>query len=287
MLNRQKVILELLKEAPRTPARIDLMKWLFLLRHETDLGEDPAFYDFVPYKYGPFSFTVYRELAGLAQYGYLDAESFKVSTVLTKDINKICDTLPRNMKTAIRYVVQLHAKKSQDELIDYVYSRYPWFATRSEIRSVSQPKPRPKKAIYTAGYEGESVERFLQKLLKTGVKQIVDVRRNPLSRKYGFSKGALSSLAEKMNLIYVHIPELGVPSSMRMKLECYEDYQKLMGKYERALLPKAIVAQDDAARIVRKAASVLVCFESDVMCCHRSRLATALSKKTGMEVLHL
>ena len=47
------------------------MKLVFLLRHETCLKDVPSFYDFVPYKFGPFSFTLYRELERLQQNGYV------------------------------------------------------------------------------------------------------------------------------------------------------------------------------------------------------------------------
>ena len=35
---------------------------MFLLRMETELKQLSSFYDFVPYKYGPYSFALYRDL---------------------------------------------------------------------------------------------------------------------------------------------------------------------------------------------------------------------------------
>ncbi len=78
------------------------------------------------------------------------------------------------------------------------------------MNPTSQPT---RQTVYTAGYEGESIDRFLQKLLKAGIEQILDVRSNPMSRKYGFSRKTLSGLSEKLDMEYVHLPELGVPPS--------------------------------------------------------------------------
>jgi hypothetical protein len=41
------------------------MKWLFLLRQDEPEAAGPSFYEFVPYRYGPFSFQAYREIASL------------------------------------------------------------------------------------------------------------------------------------------------------------------------------------------------------------------------------
>ena len=71
MLMRQRTILDLLTRIERPVTRTVLGKLVFLLRHETVLWHSPSFYDFVPYKYGPFSFTLYRELELLRQTGYV------------------------------------------------------------------------------------------------------------------------------------------------------------------------------------------------------------------------
>ena len=42
--------------------------------------------------------------------------------------------------------------------------------------------------VFTVGYEGPSVDRFLSLLAEHGIDTIVDVREYPVSRKLGFSK---------------------------------------------------------------------------------------------------
>jgi hypothetical protein len=50
--------------------------------------------------------------------------------------------------------------------------------------------------IYTIGYEGTDIERFVQTLKIVGVEQLVDVRAVALSRKKGFSKNGLRNRLE-------------------------------------------------------------------------------------------
>lgn len=42
--------------------------------------------------------------------------------------------------------------------------------------------------VFTIGYEGLSIGRFLSLLAEHGIDTIVDVREYPVSRKLGFSK---------------------------------------------------------------------------------------------------
>jgi uncharacterized protein (DUF488 family) len=91
---------------------------------------------------------------------------------------------------------------SNNDLVRYTYINYPYWATKStiankilspvEYEKVLQSKPKSDKTIlYTIGYEGISLEEYLNRLIKNDVKVLVDVRRNPLSMKYGFSKSQL------------------------------------------------------------------------------------------------
>ena len=72
MLNRQKVLVHLLQQAGRPVPKIDLVKWCFLLRNETPSQGGSAFYHFLPYHYGPFSFCLYREIDQLVCGGLVE-----------------------------------------------------------------------------------------------------------------------------------------------------------------------------------------------------------------------
>lgn len=42
--------------------------------------------------------------------------------------------------------------------------------------------------VYTIGYEGIDLEQFIDIIKKNHIDTIIDVRKNPVSRKKGFSK---------------------------------------------------------------------------------------------------
>ena len=120
-----------------------------------------------------------------------------------------------------------HAKLRGNALIAEQYRKFPYYASRSEIVEKVLPNAesrrrvaaaRPAKAepgLATIGYEGKSLESYLNQLLRAGVTLLCDVRRNPLSRKYGFAKSTLSKACEGVGIRYEHLPELGIASEER------------------------------------------------------------------------
>jgi hypothetical protein len=287
IFRRHKVMLEVLLDAPRVPTRTELMKWIFLIKQETELRDDPSFYEFVPYKYGPFSFTVYRDLDELSRFGYLNGE-LRLRPDMLSSARENADSLPGSLRRSVRDIMALYGPLPQPRLISKIYERYPWFASKSELQPTTpRANHKARPAVFTAGYEGESIEAFFQKLLKAGIERVVDVRNNPVSRKYGFSKLTMDRLSKNIDLDYVHLPSLGIPPEYRRSLNTFDDYQDLMKQYEQSFLPHAREARAHAATLLRDRPSALVCFEADVRCCHRSRLASTLSAETGLEVRHL
>ena len=288
MLTRQKIILATLHAAGRNPSKIELMKWLFLMRKESELAQDSTFYDFVPYKFGPFSFTVYQDLNYLIRDGYLAPSQDQLGIELTETVASIVERLPAKVKAVIQGALSKYSQLSIGELIDYVYDNYPWYATRSQLRPSAVGVRTPSQcAVYTSGYEGKSIDRFLERLLNAGIECIIDVRNNPMSRKYGFSKVGLSRCAERLELEYIHIGELGIPSELRRSLHTKEDYEVLFQEYETTVMPSAPEACDRAAELMTRKPSTLVCFEADASRCHRGKLADLLARQTGLEVVHL
>ena len=66
---RQKLILQLLQALGGDVANTDFQKLLFLFTREF---QDTPVYDFVPYKYGGFSFTSYADKRRLSERGLLE-----------------------------------------------------------------------------------------------------------------------------------------------------------------------------------------------------------------------
>jgi hypothetical protein len=268
-----------------------LVKVLFLLRHETSIRDDRTFYDFVPYRFGPFSFAFYRELKALERDGYLDEGRHAVILRRTAATKTERCRLGPDTAAAIKEVTDAYGSIRRKALLQDVYARYGWYASKSELQHLcpaGPPRlPRAPLAVYTVGYEGKSVDRFFDGLLRAGVHAVLDVRANPVSMKYGFAKSSLRDIAVKLGLEYHHLPELGIASSDRADLDGYDSYQQLMKRYEDVMLPQRKLAIVKLIGLLRQRPSALLCMERDVSCCHRGRLASAAARQSGLSVIHL
>ena len=292
MLIRHRIILALLTRVPEPLTRTFFVKLVFLLRHETALKNVASFYDFVPYKYGPFSFTLYRDIELLRQDGYVTtSDEIALCEHSLNQTQRETEKLAESMASAVSDIVDQYGARSQNILVRDIYRKYPWFALNSELPErnlVSTQRPeRAKPAVYTAGYEGKSIDAFFNDLLSHGIDALIDVRANPSSRKYGFSKRRLGQLCDRLELEYRHIPSLGIPSSARVGLGSHASYQLLLSRYEQSMLPQHSAEVKELGCFMRQKPSVLVCMEKDVQSCHRSRLAKAVADSTGLEVIHL
>lgn len=240
MLDRQKRLLALLDTHGGEINKLDFQKLLFL--YCIDVEHVPS-YEFVPYRFGGFSFTSYADKRRLTESKLLnDADPTWKLTKAGKSAAKVND--------ATRTAMQQFAKKYEGmrgtTLVAAAYRQHPYYAIRSEIvgrvlkRDASAQAaveaarpPRGVAGICTIGYEGRSLEGYLNSLLKSGVTMLCDVRRNPFSRKYGFSKRTLSTSCEGVGIRYVHLPELGIDGQRRRELKNQADYDALFADYER------------------------------------------------------
>ncbi|MCG3129650.1 MAG: hypothetical protein FLDDKLPJ_00384 [Phycisphaerae bacterium] len=293
MLRRQKIILALLDRATKPLSQTMFVKLAFLLRQETEIGNDTTYYGFVPYHYGPFSFALYRELEALVRKSYIvkDDDGLHLDPSMAAETRRLVADLPGTAQTAIDHVSSRYGSKAQKTLLRDVYARYPWFATKTERKDLlpaTMPlSPSATPAVYTIGYEGDSIDGFFDRILRTGIRGIADVRSNPVSRKYGFARSSLSGIAKKLGINYRHHPELGISGVHRAGLNGFASYQRLLDQYERTMLPRQTVGVAALAEVVRSEATALLCVESDVRCCHRSRLAVAIAGVSGLPVIHL
>jgi uncharacterized protein (DUF488 family) len=283
MLSRQRVLLYLLKATGRTD-RLHATKLAFTLRHDTKSRGGEIFYDFLPYKFGPFSFALYQEAGKLEQAGLLASEGKEWMT--TGHGEERIGDLPADVKRNVDEVVAELGHLSAKTLLRTVYARHPWFTILSDVeRKESRPSAEP--AVYTAGYEGLSVDAFLNLLLSRGIERVIDVRSNPVARRYGFHRRTLASLCEKIGIEYCGFPELGIRSKDRRELDTSEDYRALLEAYERRIANHDQVPVCEVARLMREKPSVLVCMEADPARCHRTRLAKAVEAFTSLPVSDL
>ena len=143
-----------------------------------------------------------------------------------------------------------------------------------------------KRDLFTFGYEGLSLETFLARLKIAGVRTVIDVRANPLSRKKGFSKKALSFALEQTGISYRHIALMGCPTPVRDKYREDGDWSA----YTRGFLSHLTRNGEALAEVVdiaRASPSCLVCFETDFDRCHRAFVARAAAPLGGFRVKHI
>lgn len=284
-------------DALRGPvSNLDFQKLLFLYTQECE--KQPT-YEFVPYKFGAFSFTSYADKRRLTETGLLvdDDQRWELSDAGRKVAREKAVS-----PLVVAGFCRRHLGLRGNALIAEQYTKYPYYATRSEIVStvltdseslkrVSEARPsKSKSGLITIGYEGRTLEAYLNLLLKSSVTILCDVRRNPLSRKYGFSKKTLSNACNGVGIRYEHLPELGIDSEERRDLKTQADYDSLFAEYERSSLPKQQEAIGKIRAWIKSGECVaLTCFELFPHQCHRHCVAEALINCGGKEfvAIHL
>jgi len=285
MFYRQKILMALLERFDGHLSSIDLQKYLFLY---TTICEKEKSYHFVPYKYGCFSFQSYMDKNKLISIGHLKDDD---DWVIKDNRNNYGNKLKLGDFKKLLFFKEKYKKLKGKNLIYHVYKYYPYYAVNSEIVNEiltddelghvkSIVKKQRNRILATIGYEGESFESYLNKLIKNDIRLLIDVRKNPSSRKYGFSKKTLSSVLNKLGIKYIHMPELGIDSKERKSLRTISDYEKLFVRYNnKNLLKNNLSVNKLYEYFIKNRRIALTCFERDPKMCHRGTLANYINNK--------
>ena len=151
--------------------------------------------------------------------------------------------------------------------------------------AVAQPIGR-SGGLCTIGYQGRSLEDYLNTLLREVVTRLCDVRQNPVSRKYGFSQRTLAASCDGVGIAYEHLPDLGIPTAQRRGLTSQDDYDALFADYRRRSLPSQTATLNRIADWLRAGSRVaLTCYERVPEQCHRHCVADALGELLGAELV--
>ena len=293
---RQRHLLALLEALGGHAKNTDFQKLLFLYCMEWEGGR---LYDFVPYNYGPFSFTSYADRRKL-NFAGLTSEDDN-GWRMTEEGREVVAESKHEMDYAKAFAGRHIARGKR--LIEITYKASPYYATRSKIATdllandcqalslIEESKPQATiQGLATIGYEGRTLEQYLNILILNGVTVLCDVRLNPISRKYGFSKKTLSSACNKLGMRYEHVPELGIDSAKRKLLVSRADYVSLFDEYDRLQLPRKTEELHRIANWISQGERVaLTCYEHFACDCHRGRVANALLESNGksFEAVHL
>ena len=294
MFYRRKLILALLEVFGGRLAKINLQKVLFLV---TNKQLKPA-YEFIPYKFGSYSYSANADLTAMVKHGFLIEDE---TGFTKKDKLSYLSSLIEADRKLVNQVYVLFKNYDADALMIHTYIHFPYYAINSttaprlltgvQMNKVNAQRPYSNKTIlFTIGYEGVSLEAYLNNLLKNDVKVLVDVRCNPLSQKYGFSKSQLVRYCANLGIEYIHFGEVGIQSEDRQALNDQSDYDKLFEAYRQNTLPKTQSTQAEILELLKEKKRIaLTCFEADICQCHRKSLSEAITRLPGwkFELKHI
>ena len=134
--------------------------------------------------------------------------------------------------------------------------------------------------VYTLGYQGLDIDRYLRILATSGIGLVADVRDKPWSHKSDFCQAALEAHLDRHGIGYRHVRSVGNPSSIRYSAkttgEALDRYRDHLEKNSHAI--------EDMLRLISEAngegnAVCLTCFEGLHTKCHRSVLADLLVRR--------
>lgn len=286
MYYRRKILLALLQAFDGKLEKLSLQKLLFLLTRQ----QGKKAFDFVPYKFGCFSFQANADLRTLTKYNLVNetANGWECS-----DDTSYIDTLKKEDRAIVLYAKNQYGKLSSNELIKLTYQKYPYYATKStiakevlntqELQKVEEQKRTSTDTVlFTIGYEGISLETYINKLIINDVKVLCDVRKNSYSMKYGFCKSQLSNACAGVGIKFVHIPEVGIQSEKRQELNTQADYDKLFDDYTKTVLASETEKQNEIMQLLKNEERIaLTCFEKNINQCHRKHLANSIADLKG------
>jgi uncharacterized protein (DUF488 family) len=263
-------------------SRLMITKSLFFSSHVEKIDKLMKFYHFIPHHYGPFSNVCYTDISTLQKEGYIIEKEKKIE--LTEKGKVALKGIDQKATLKINRVIRKF--DSDKEIMVYVYRKFPDYTIRSKLLP-PQKNVKYEPGLFTIGYEGRDIDLFLNILIQNAIDVLVDVRKNPFSMKFDFTKNSLKNYLENSEIQYLHIPELGIEGEKRKDLLTLKDYEKLFEYYEKTTIKDNPELLDNIVELSRSHRVALMCFEADVNMCHRGIIARNIIQKENVEVLNI
>ncbi|GCF11070.1 DUF488 domain-containing protein [Dictyobacter arantiisoli] len=281
MFYRRKILLALIEIFGGSLAQEDCKALLFLFC----LRREKNFYDFFPSNNSVYSVILQSDKRRLTTLGFLaDLPDFQIheSQVYTNQLQK------KDQSELLAFQSEIGDIRNK-ALLQLLYRNIPSFVSGNQRPS---PESIPShnneevcSCLLTLGYEGLTIDGYLDILLSHQVKAIIDVRKNPISMKQGFSKKQFAAAAQMAGLTYIHIPDLGIPALLRKNLTNDDAYKNLFAYYAAEILPEHHDALEHVKALSRDFERVaLTCFEANPMCCHRHKIVEQLQGDPNFKV---
>lgn len=147
----------------------------------------------------------------------------------------------------------------------------------------------PKTSVSTIGFTQTTAEGFFERLLKAGVKRVVDVRLHNTSQLAGFAKSDdLAYFLKKIGGIqYAHLPLLAPTDSMLKAFKKEKgDWEVYQGRFLELMAERQI---EKKLRPELFEGVCLLCSEATPHLCHRRLVCEYLNDKWdgALDVQHL
>lgn len=142
--------------------------------------------------------------------------------------------------------------------------------------------------VLSIGYEGSSINEFVDSLLSEGVEALIDVREIPISRKKGFSKLALRDHIEKAGIQYHHYKSLGSPKDLRHAVRQDGDYDTFFaGVRQHITSDQGQLSLSSIIELSQRSTICVMCFCRCWERCHRRVVLESLGIKRKVRTRHL
>jgi len=289
MLYRRKVFLNLVSKSKEPLSLIKLHKLMFLLVE----ASNKELYSFIPNKFGCYSLTLHDDQVALITKQFLIEEKGDSPFKSFLSINtSLCDAttilLEKEDSQLLDAVLRKYQMKSENDLIDLTYRMEPYYGIRSKIierfahdtpfllrvKAIKKKIGNASRGLYTIGYEGLSIDSFVQHLIGNNITCLVDVRKIAFSMRREFCKTNLLNALQEAGITYIRMAEVGIPSKKRKELLPLGEKDELFAWYKENILPQCPSYASHIADLVSKENIALMCYEKDPNDCHRSLFAT-------------
>jgi uncharacterized protein (DUF488 family) len=132
---------------------------------------------------------------------------------------------------------------------------------------------------YSLGYEGVSLDRYVEVLKENNISVVVDVRETPWSFKRGFSKKPLAERLHADGIFYLHLKSAGNPSRNR-KMGLPQEQVIELYKAHLDANPDCLGEIYDLM-MKSPGAICLLCYEREPHDCHRKVILDKIAQQNG------
>lgn len=279
---RQRFLLSFINCLSGNVLAADLHNLVFLQVNE----DESASYIFIPTQSGPYSLQLQEDIEILARDGFV---------TLDDSLGGLRVGAASDYREAISYQI---VPERGDALTQRILQEFPYYhdhrtcntgtySGNNDNGSRVSYKNKEEPILFTIGYEGKTIESFLNTLLLNDVRLLCDVRKNPLSRKFGFSKRKLEQATKLVGIKYIHLADLGIESEKRSSLETCDDYRALFAEYEKTLPNKQPILDEVFDLLQEVSRIALMCFELESEMCHRHVIRDRLTETTLVKSVDL